>query len=315
MKSSPEQHMIMSEYKGLVFDIKRFAVHDGAGIRTTVFLKGCPLRCKWCQNPEGLDYKQQILYLENKCIKCKTCEHIAENDAIKFVDDKMNINRQQDSNWLQVVEECPTRALQFDSKYYNLPEIMQEITKDEAFFKYGGGVTLSGGEPLFQHEFALAILKACKQKNLHTAIETSLFVKREVLAKILPYVDEFYTDLKIFNNDWHKKCTNVDNQVIKNNLKFLLQTDKKDCVIVRTPLIPTLTATKENIEQISRFISSCYDKVKYELLNYNPLAKAKYSYLDKKYYFTENPKLYSNAQLQFFYDIAKQNGIKNLIIE
>lgn len=131
----------------------------------------------------------------------------------------------------------------------------------------------------------------------------------------MPYVDEFYTDLKIFNNDWHKKCTNVDNLVIKNNLKFLLQTDKKDCVIVRTPLIPTLTATKENIEQISRFISSCYDKVKYELLNYNPLAKAKYSYLDKKYYFTENPKLYSNTQLQFFYDIAKQNGIKNLIIE
>ena len=198
MKSSPEQHMIMSEDKGLVFDIKRFAVHDGAGIRTTVFLKGCPLRCKWCQNPEGLDYKQQILYLENKCIKCKTCEHIAQNDAIKFVDDKMNLNRQQDSNWLQVIEECPTRALQFDSKYYNLPEIMQEITKDEAFFKYGGGVTLSGGEPLFQHEFALAILKACKQKNLHTAIETSLFVKQEVLAKILPYVDEFYTDLKIF---------------------------------------------------------------------------------------------------------------------
>ena len=114
MKSLPEQHMIMSEDKGLVFYIKRFAVHDGAGIRTTVFLKGCPLRCKWCQNPEGLDYKQQILYLENKCIKCKTCEHIAENDAIKFVDDKMNINRQQDSNWLQIIEECPTRALQFD---------------------------------------------------------------------------------------------------------------------------------------------------------------------------------------------------------
>lgn len=316
MKSSLEQ--VTTMYKSLigsVFDIKRFAVHDGSGIRTTVFMKGCPLRCVWCQNPEGLNKQRQILYLTNKCIKCQSCVQKAVNKGIIFSDDKIQLQRNCEEDWEKIIDICPTRALQYDSELYTIDELIKELLKDEAFFKYDGGVTISGGEPLLQHEFTLAVLKACKQYGIHTAIESSLYVNQEILVEFLPYVDQIFADMKIFDNELHHKYTNVDNKIIKNNLKFLLNNTKKDDIIVRTPLIPKMTATQENIAQIANFLSDCYSDVHYELLNYNPLAKAKYNYLDLKYCFEENPKLYSDTQMQMFYRIARQNGIKNLIIE
>lgn len=316
MKSSLEQVTTMSKSLiGAVFDIKRFAVHDGSGIRTTVFMKGCPLRCVWCQNPEGLNKQRQILYLANKCIKCQSCVQKAVNKGIIFSDDKIQLQRNCEEDWEKIIDICPTRALQYDSELYTVDELIKELLKDEAFFKYDGGVTISGGEPLLQHEFTLAVLKACKQYGIHTAIESSLYVSQEILVEFLPYVDQIFADMKIFDNELHHKYTNVDNKIIKNNLKFLLNNTKKDDIIIRTPLIPKMTATQENIAQIARFLSDCYSDVHYELLNYNPLAKAKYNYLDLKYCFEENPKLYSSTQMQMFYRIARQNGIKNLIIE
>lgn len=315
MKLSPEQHTKASETSGYVFDIKRFAVHDGRGIRTTVFFKGCPLRCRWCQNPEGLKRQRQVLYLASKCIKCQSCVSAASSGAVRYVDGKIRLDRQIDENWDKIVDACPTRALQYDSRLYTVAELMAEIVKDKAFFKYDGGVTLSGGEPLLQSDFALEVLKQCRAQNIHTAIETSLYVRRDILEKIIPYLDQIYCDLKIFDDDKHLACTGVHNDIIKENIRFLLESGKKEAVTVRTPLIPQFTATKKNIGDISIFISKCYNDVKYEILNYNPLAKAKYSYLDMQYCFESNPKLYTAEQMQEFYSAAESSGIKNLIIE
>ena len=305
----------MTMCKGTVFDIKRFATHDGHGIRTTVFLKGCPLRCVWCQNPEGLNPKPQIIYLENNCIHCGSCVKASTNKGIEIVNNELKIHRNIQEDWNQIVDVCPTRAIRFDSRVYSIEEIIKEAEKDQAFFKYGGGVTISGGEPFYQIEFLEELLKALKEKRIHTAIETTLFTKKENIERVLPYLNQIYCDCKLFDENLHKKYTSVSNQMILSNIEYILKSDKKESVIVRTPLIPEMTATKENIKKISQFLVSCYDEVKYELLNYNPLAKAKYSYLGMKYCFEENPKLYTKDKMEEFYQIAKDNGIRNLIIE
>lgn len=311
MKSLLERHMRTS--KGLVFDIKRFAVHDGDGIRTTIFLKGCPLRCRWCQNPEGLLAKPQVLYMENKCMHCFSCVHLCKNDGVTCVDGQILIDRTKKEDWEKVVDICPTLALCLDSSYYSVDELIEEIIKDQAFFIHGGGVTFSGGEPLLQVDFLLDILKRCKELGLHTAIETSLYCDINDLKRVLPYLDQIYCDCKIFDEALHIKYTGVSNRIILDNICYLLQSNKKANVIVRTPLIPEMSATLENIGLISKFLSSLYSDVRYEILNYNPLAKAKYAYLDMDYCFDENPGLYSKSELEVFYQCARQNGIKKLV--
>lgn len=305
----------MTTSKLRVFDIKRFSTHDGLGIRTTVFLKGCPLRCKWCQNPEGLSVKPQVLYMENKCIHCLSCFHASKKQGIEVKDNKIILHRKKDEDWKAIIDACPTRALQFDSKVYTIDELISEIKKDELFFKREGGVTVSGGEPFLQPEGLIALLKACHEEKIHTAIETSLFTDQKWLKEALVYLDQIYADCKLWDVDLHKQYTGVENQRILENIRFLLTSDKKDKVIIRTPLIPTMTAIRENIAAISSFLVSLYPDVHYEILNYNPLAQSKYAYLDMDYCFQDNPKLYKKEVMESFYAIARENGIRNLVIE
>lgn len=315
MKSLPEQAMTTSDMGGYVFDIKRFATHDGTGIRTTLFLKGCPLRCVWCQNPEGLKKEPQVLYMENKCLHCGSCVAHCEHDGVVMAHEHLTLYREKQEDWAAIVDACPTQAIHFDSRYYRLDEVMEELVKDEIFFQRDGGITISGGEPFLQYDFLLAILKECKKKGIHTAIETSLYTKLDYVREALPYLDQIYADMKVFDGTLHKSYTGVDNTLIKENLAYLLQSEKKAAVTIRTPLIPELTASVDNIAAIASFLSACYKDVKYEILNYNPLAKAKYSYLDMDYCFSENPKLYTNDEMEYFYKIARANGIQHLIIE
>jgi len=301
---------------GRIFDIRRFSTHDGEGIRTTIFLKGCPLKCVWCQNPEGISLEEQLIHFENKCINCdlciKNCSNksvIRENNKICVVQDKCT-----DEQNKIVTDICPTGALTMNSKNYTLDEVIEIALKDKAFFKYGGGVTLSGGEPLYQKKFVVLLLKMLKEAGINTAIETSLFVPTEYIIEALPYLDTIFADLKVFDNDKHKIFTGVGNELIKKNIKFILESNKKDNVIIRTPLIPQFTANKSNIHDISGYISSIYSKVRYELLNYNPLAKSKYNLINNlDYCFEENPKMYTETQMEEFYDIAYSAGIRNLV--
>ena len=301
--------------KGYVFDFKRFSTHDGHGIRTTIFLKGCTLNCVWCQNPEGISIRQRPLYFPNKCIHCNTCVHLSENGGVREIDGeiKLDVSRQED--WHQIIEQCPSAALTMDSREMTVEEVVDEACKDAPFFKYGGGVTLSGGEPLFQHEFAIGILKGLKERGVTTTIETASHISTEIYRKAMKYIDYVFADLKIIDSGLHKKYTGVDNTLIRKNLEWLLGSEKAEHVTIRTPLIPDMTANEQNIAGIARFISDLYPEVKYEILNYNPLASAKYDMVDKKYCFEENPPLYSDEQMRKFGEIATENGVKNLILE
>lgn len=300
---------------GTIFDIRRFSTHDGEGIRTTVFLKGCPLNCAWCQNPEGISMKRRTIHFKNRCIKCGICVKLSKNNGVVFEGGNIKLNIYRDENWDEIIDACPSGAIMMDSQIQTIDEIIQEIMKDKVFFKHGGGVTLSGGEPLAQSKFAIELLKELKKVNVNTAIETALNVNTEVIKEALPYLDIIYADFKIFDDENHKKYVGVSNNKIKDNIRFLLQSKKKKNVIIRTPMIPGYTTSEENIAEISRYISDIYADVSYEILNYNPLAEAKYPLVDKEYCFKENHQLYSKEEMKKFGDIAIGNGVENLIIE
>ncbi len=301
--------------RGKIFDIRRFSTHDGCGIRTTVFLKGCPLKCVWCQNPEGISTKTYPMHLPSKCINCKTCLFVSRANAVYLKDGTICLRKEVQDDWENIIKECPSGAIVMDSQIYEVDELVRELLKDEVFFKRGGGVTLSGGEPLMQGDFAVELLKRLHKMGIHTAIETSLSVPTSTVERALPYLDLIYADMKIADNEKHKKYVGMSNELIKRNLECILTSKKRENVIIRTPLIPEYTATEENLSEVAKFLSGVYPDVKYELLNYNPLAKAKYHLVDKEYCFVENPEKYTKEQMTGFGEIVKRNGIKNLIME
>lgn len=303
----------MPTSKGLVFDIKRFAIHDGAGLRTTIFFKGCPLRCKWCQNPEGLKSKKQPIYFENHCIHCQLCQKASQLGEVVYQNDRPYFK--QGANMDPIIQACPADAIRYDAREYTLEEIMEEIKKDEVFFRQRGGVTISGGEPFLQFDFVIELLKACKKAGIHTAIESSFYTSKEKVNGVLPYLDQIFCDLKEMDPAKHIEFTQVDNQPILENIRRLLESDKKEQVIIRTPLIPGYNGTKENIAAISRFLASIYPEVQYELLNYNPLASAKYAFYDFDYEIKEPIQPFTRAEMNEFRAVARQNGIKNIVTD
>lgn len=303
----------MKTSKALVFDIKRFAVHDGYGLRTTVFFKGCPLRCKWCQNPEGLSIKKRPIYFEKSCIHCRRCEQYAHDNQITY-NNRPYFNLDY-SDFDNLIDVCPAGAIRYDSQEYSVEELIDKIKEDEIFFRNNGGVTFSGGEPFYQGEFLIEILKRCKEERIHTAIETTLYTSLDLIKQALPYLDLIYIDLKIFDEEKHKKYTNVSSKIIKQHIQYILESEYKDRVIMRTPLIPSMTAFDENIMLISRFLVQLYPDVKYELLNYNPLASSKYELVDLEYGVDKHYKMFNKEQMAHFYDIVYASGLKNLIIE
>ena len=246
---------------GKVFDIRRFSTHDGDGIRTTVFLKGCPLKCVWCQNPEGISIRKRPIYFENRCIHCKTCIAKSKNQGVTMENDQIHIHPNRNENWNTIIDWCPTGAIAMDSREMSVEMVMEEIRKDKSFYRYGnGGVTISGGEPLLQWKFTKELLKACKKEGIHTAIETSLYADQEVLKEILPYLDRIFADFKLATEKDHMHYTGVSNQKIKDNIRYLLETSNRDKVIIRTPMIPGMTATKDNIKEIAKLILKSLEK-------------------------------------------------------
>ena len=244
---------------GKVFDIRRFSTHDGDGIRTTVFLKGCPLKCVWCQNPEGISIRKRPIYFENRCIHCKTCIAKSKNQGVTMENDQIHIHPNRNENWNTIIDWCPTGAIAMDSREMSVEMVMEEIRKDKSFYRYGnGGVTISGGEPLLQWKFTKELLKACKKEGIHTAIETSLYADQEVIKEILPYLDRIFADFKLATEKDHMHYTGVSNQKIKDNIRYLLETSNRDKVIIRTPMIPGMTATKDNIKGIAKYLNGIY---------------------------------------------------------
>ena len=224
--------------KGIVADIQRASVHDGPGIRTTVFLKGCPLHCAWCHNPECIDYKPQTMYYPDKCIGCGLCH-----------------------------KGCFSGARVICGKEMTVEEVMKQVLLDKDYYGEEGGVTVSGGEPLAQREFLSALLDTCKDANIHTAIETSLiYYDEDIFGK----VDLVMADLKIWDDEVHKQYTGVRNEKIKEHFIRLNYLDVR--IIARTPVIPEIS---QGIENISEFLKQLENVKQYELLPYHPLGGAK----------------------------------------
>ena len=311
-----------AEVRGLVFDIRRFSTHDGPGLRTTVFTKGCPLRCKWCQNPEGLDLVRKLCYFKNKCIGCGTCINVCPAKAISRAAGEnpasghIAIDKRLCDLCGLCVEECPPQALAFDSKEMTVREVVDELLKDEAFYGTSGGITLSGGDPFSQKEFTLEILKERKRLGLHTAIETCLHVDRKTLEEFLPYIDLLIADFKVFDPELHRLYPGRDNTLIKDNFVYLFSNyfeEGKPDILVRIPLIPGYTATDKNLGEISRFLYSLSPRVRVELINYNPLAQSKYTLMKKKFLFKKNPEMYKEDELERYDQILAGEGIVNIV--
>ena len=302
---------------GLIFDIRRFSTHDGEGIRTCVFFKGCPLRCVWCQNPAGLEPYAQPVWFDTRCIHCGICAATTVNGGVKLQNGTVVIDRTAKENWNKIADECPSGAFMLDAKEYRVEDVLAQVKKDEVFYRDNGGVTITGGEPLLQGKFAEELLTALQTKGYHTAIETSLYASPDTVKAVLSHADQIFCDLKLADSEAHQRFTKRPNELIKENIRWLLESDRKDRVTVRTPLIPGMTAAEENLSAIAAYLSGIYPEVRYELLNYNPLAEAKYRNTEREYCFSEedNPKLYTKEEMKRFGEIARQGGIKNLILE
>jgi len=267
--------------KGIVTDIQRFSLNDGAGIRTTVFLKGCNMRCSWCHNPETISAHSQLMFYENKCIGCGKCFQVCPQGAHKVVDGKHVIDRDLCVNCGKCADSCYAEALVMCGKLMSTDDVMKQVRQDKAYYDAShGGVTISGGEVLCNSAFAEELADKCHEEGIEVAIETNLSIPFEKVKSLFEKVDFIMCDLKIFEDELHKKYTGISNKVVLENLKKIDMLDKP--IIVRTPLIPGVTDTKENISAIAEYIKSMKNLQRYELLNFNPLGEGKYRSLDKE---------------------------------
>ncbi|MCR5131844.1 MAG: glycyl-radical enzyme activating protein [Prevotella sp.] len=257
-----------------VFDIKRYAINDGPGIRTTIFFKGCPLRCVWCHNPESWELKPEALFKQKKCIGCNTCGLYPD----QLPPSHLSFNEYQES-----VNNCPTKALEMCGREWTLEELLSEIEKERDVMEdSGGGVTLCGGEPLMQSQAALALLKELGVRKLHRTVDTSLYASTETVKAIAAETDLFLIDLKHMNSARHQELTNVPNEQILENARMLVEMNAN--IWFRVPLIEGVNADEENIEATAQFIESLYahktngigQKPKVHLLPYHDVGKDKH---------------------------------------
>jgi len=265
----------MAILTGNIFDIKKFSIHDGPGIRTTVFLKGCPLHCVWCHNPEGISPHTEIHFWTRRCISCHECVAACKNNAITFLDGKRLYHPELCQGCGNCADACPAEATQIIGVPMTVIEIMDEIEKDVVFYdQSGGGVTFSGGEPLLQIEFLERLLVACKDSGIHTAVDTSGHVPFEKIARVQPLVDLFLYDLKIIDPNRHFQYTGVPNRRILKNLETLVQSGAN--LIIRIPIIPGINDDPENINQTGRYLAALGKDQKVNILPYHRAATDKY---------------------------------------
>lgn len=268
------------EMEGVLFNIQRYSLHDGPGIRTIPFFKGCPLSCKWCSNPESQRPQPELIFKKSDCIRCGKCIEACKQQALS-VSNAFFIDRERCIQCGKCTQVCPTQALEMKGKRMTVADVMRELQKEENLYRRsGGGITLSGGEPLAQPDFARELLKACKEKGWHTAIETTGFTTPEVIAAVFPYVDLALTDIKAINPAVHLANTGIENSQILENLlriSFLTKT------IVRIPVIPGVNDNSEEIHNIAEFARLMSNVDTLHLLPYHSFGENKYGLLGRIY--------------------------------
>ena len=267
---------------GLVFNIQRFCTHDGPGIRSLLFIKGCPLRCKWCSNPESQNFSPELMYNSITCIKCGTCIKKCPLAAITAgTDNKLVINRSRCNLCGICVENCSTKSLEISGQQMSIQEIISKLTKDRSFYEMSnGGVTLSGGEPLANVNFARNILSELKNEGIHTAVETSGYVNTTDFVSIIKLVDLFLFDIKHMDEQQHIQGTDRSNNLIINNLTIVALSGAK--VIIRYPLIPGYNSDEETLSKVSSLMKEI-GLQEIDILPYHRLGSAKYLNLGRDY--------------------------------
>ena len=252
--------------KAMIFDIERNSFVDGPGIRTTVFLKGCNLKCAWCHNPESQSAKPQMMFYKDKCKGCGKCKEVCKNENCILCG--------------KCALYCPVDARKVCGKEYTVDEVLSEVIKDKSFYdNSGGGVTFSGGECMLQMDFLCEILKKCKENGIHTAVDTAGYVPFEYFEKIMPFTDLFLYDIKILNSEKHKKFVGAENELILENLKRLFEINAK--IWVRIPVISDINDSIEEMQKMKEFLDSCSKPEKIELLPYHAMGENKYRAIGK----------------------------------
>ncbi len=285
----------ISERKATIFNVQKYNMYDGPGVRTLIFFKGCPLRCKWCANPEGLDRKCQIMFKAGACVNCGACVSVCPVGIHELTGSgEHKVRRDIDCVGCgKCVEACNTKALSLVGETKSISELLDVVLEDKTFYEVsGGGVTLGGGEVTMQPEAATSLLQACKQEGVNTAIETCGYVKLENLLKIAEFVDTFLFDIKHMNSDRHYELTGVRNEIILENLQELLH--RRFNVKVRMPMLKGINDSEEEIRQVIEFLMPFKDSKNFQgidLLPYHKLGVNKYEQLGKEYQIKDDPSL------------------------
>lgn len=300
----------MKKIVGSIVNIKRFEIHDGDGLRTTLFVKGCPLQCRWCHNPESISPKSALGYYAHKCIGCGNCVPACPYGAHTVDKDGHIFHRDRCQACGKCAEACMANALLFYGQHVTPEEILPQLTADMAFYKNsGGGVTISGGEPLLQSEFCAEVLRLLQAQGINTAVDTCLFASREQLDRVIPYTDTFLVDVKAIDTELHRALTGQPNMRILENIRYLDALGKD--MEVRIPYVPGQNSGE--IEKIAEFLSTLHCLKGVRVLPYHDLSGTKYASLDMQYPLagTDTP-IPSTEAVEAARDMLRAHGIKVL---
>ena len=305
----------MNDKKALIFDVQKFCVNDGPGIRTTVFFKGCPLSCKWCHNPESHLIKKQLAFYTDKCKLCKACEAVCKCHSIK---QKLHeVNFKNCTACGNCVSSCNYSALEILGREISVNELIAEVLCDKTFYEVsGGGLTVSGGEPLIQSEAVIKLLQLAKQNGISTAVETCGFVSKEVLIQVAKFTDLFLYDFKESCDKKHIEYTGVSNKSIIENLKML---DSLNCkIVLRCPIIPGFNDRVDHFEQIALLASSLNNLTAVEIMPYHSLGNSKYTAIGKQNSLSNLSDMSSSQKakiVKFLTEKIKSVSNKNIVVK
>lgn len=294
--------------EGIVFSVQRYSLQDGPGIRTTVFLKGCPLRCQWCSNPESQNPHPEILFRSQNCQAHRACLEACEVGAISFENGAPHLDRGVCTHCMDCVKACPSGALEITGKHVSLEEVVEEACKDELFYANSdGGVTLSGGEPLFQPEFAYRLLKRCKERAISTVLDTCGYAPWETLSRMLGYTDLILYDLKHLEPERHREGTQVDNDLILENLRRTIDSEQSR-VWIRIPVIPDYNDSESHFRELAAFLRE-HPVEKVSLLGYHEWGRSKHVALGREYPLSRAGSL-PKERLEHLKEILETAGIE-----